>query len=43
MSYFKVPGTLKDTGERIFAEVTVLETDIADITLTCKLKKNQMK
>lgn len=33
MSYFKVPGTLKDTGERIFAEVTVLETDMTGIAL----------
>jgi len=33
MSYFKVPGTLKDSGERVFADVTVLSTDMSDVAL----------
>lgn len=33
MSYFKVPGAIKDSGERVFADVTVLSTDMSDVEL----------
>lgn len=33
MSYFKVPGTLKDTNELVFAEVMVLSTDMSDVSI----------
>lgn len=31
MSYFMVPGALKDSGERVYADVTVLSTDMSDV------------